>query len=181
MKKILSWRSAFICLLGASVTFAAWLRFSTARIEAQSTTTTRILLPFITGTDAGYETLLQISNTGNYTIVNFANPTSSTAVTGTSGACTADAYYNGTHYGPGSLGTFAPGTNTMLTEAQVAAATGVPLANSGNRAQLFLTCNFPYAHAQWFLVNPGGILTITPGLVVPPNRSASGGPEQLLQ
>jgi hypothetical protein len=46
---------------------------------------------------------------------------------------------------------------------------------------MFLTCNFPYAHAQLLLVNPGGVVNFIPGYIIPPNRSFSTGPEQLLQ
>jgi len=67
-----------------------------------------------------------------------------------------------------------------LTEAQVATATGLLLANSGERAQLYISCNFPFAHAQMWLVNPSGVITVYPGYIVPPSRSFTSGPEQLL-
>jgi hypothetical protein len=91
--------------------------------------------------------------------------------TGTSGTCTADAYYNGGLTGSGSLGTFGAGTITTLSEAQVATATGLTLANSGQRAYLYLTCNFPYAQAQFLFVNPGGVVTIVPGQPVPSSQT----------
>jgi hypothetical protein len=82
---------------------------------------------------------------------------------GTSGTCTADAYYSGTHFGPGSLGTIAPGNIATFTIAQIATATGLNLANSGQRAQLFLTCSFPDAKAMLLFVNPGGVVSFLPG------------------
>jgi hypothetical protein len=90
---------------------------------------------------------------------------------GVNGTCTADAYENGTHYGPGALGTFDAGTTTTLTEAQIGTATGIALANSGQRAYLFITCNFPFAQAQMDFVNPGGVVTFMQGQVVPSSQT----------
>jgi hypothetical protein len=177
MKKLFVWKHAFVCLLCISLGFALYQHFWAKRVSAQNTTTTRILIPWFTGDDAGYSSLLYIVNTS-------MDPYGTTA---TSGTCTVDAYTydsngNGTHYGQGSLGTIKPGGPNVFTQAQVqAAATGLSLANSGSRAYLFLTCNFPYAHAQTLLVNPGGVVTFIPGYIIPPNRSFSTGPEQLLQ
>lgn len=179
MKKVFVWKNAFICLLCALLTFALYQHFWSKRVSAQSTTTTRILIPWILGSDAGYTSLLEVTNTS-------MDPYGTTA---TSGTCSADFYYNGTHYGSGTLtgatgqtgGTIAPGQLYVFTEAQIATATGVSLANSGQRGYMFLTCTFPYAHAQALLVNPGGVITFIPGYIIPPNRSFSTGPEQLLQ
>lgn len=170
MKRIL------IVLLAIATSLLGYQLYNTQRVHAQSTTTTRILIPWFTGSDAGYTSLLSISNTS-------MDPWGNT--TGTSGTCLVDAYYNGTHYpassGSNSLGTVAAGSIQVFTEAQVQTATGVSLANSGQRAYLMVTCNFPYAHAQLLLVNPGGVVTFLPGSIIPPNRSYATGPEQLLQ
>lgn len=167
-KKVFHWKSAFICLLGATLTFAVYQHFWARRIQAQSTATTRILIPWINGDDAGYTFLLTVYNTTT-------DPYGSTP---TSGTCTADAYQNGVDYS-GSLGTFPAGSLTTLTETQVQTAIGLTLANSGQRAYLFLTCTFPYAHAEGIEVNPGGVVTWIPGYIIPPNRSLNTGPEQL--
>ncbi|MGA2049185.1 MAG: hypothetical protein ABSG96_15915 [Terracidiphilus sp.] len=174
MKKILlaafSIKNISVCLLGAALALVAYQHFWAKRILAQSTTTTRIYIPWIGGSDAGYTSLLSVQNTS-------MDPYGTTPATGT---CTADVFYLGTDYS-GSLGTIAPGQVTIFTEAQIATATGVALANSGQRGYMFLTCNFPYAHAQALLINPGGVVSFIPGLIVPPNRGFSTGPEQLLQ
>jgi hypothetical protein len=143
----------------------------------------------MSGSDAGYTTLLMLENTsldpyGTTPSVAAAagtNPPAypTTAVAGNT--CTADAYYGGAHYGPGTLPPINPGSVNVLTEAQIGTATGLSLANSGQRAYLFLTCNFKFAHAQAMLVNPGGVVNFIPGYIVSPNRSLSTGPEQLLQ
>jgi hypothetical protein len=177
MKKFLLY--VFVCLTGGMLTFVLYQQFWAKRVAAQSTNTTRIYIPWIGGADAGYTSLLEITNTS-------MDPYGTTAAGGT---CTADFYYNGTHYGPGTLpnqagsagNIFAPGVLNVLDIAQIQTATGVALANSGQRGYMFLTCNFPYAHAQALMVNPGGVITFIPGYVVPPNRSFSTGPEQLLQ
>jgi hypothetical protein len=161
MKEVSIWRTAFACLLGALLAFGLYQHFWAKRISAQTVTTTTILLPWITGSDAGYSTLVNIQSTS-------MDPFGSAGVNGT---CTADAYTNGTHYGPGALGTFDAGTTTTLTEAQIGTATGVSLANSGQRAYLFITCNFPYAQAQFVFVNPGGVVTFMQGQVVPSSQT----------
>ncbi len=161
MREVSIWRVAFACLLGTVLVFGLYQHFWTERISAQTATTTTILLPWFTGDDAGYTSLLSIQNTS-------MDPFGNSSVNGT---CVADEYTGGTHYGPGSLGTFDAGTTATLTEAQVATATGLSLANSGQRAYLYVTCNFPYAQAQLVFVNPGGVVTFFPGQIVPSNQS----------
>lgn len=176
-REALTVKTALAILLGGVITILAYQHFWFKQVYAQSTTTTRILIPWIAGDDSGYATLLEVENTS-------MDPYGTTA---TSGTCTADFYYNGTHYGPGTLTnqagttTFAPGVLNVMTEAQIQTATGVSLANSGQRGYMFLTCNFPFAHAQALIVNPGGVVTFIPGYIVPPNRGFGTGPEQLLQ
>jgi len=123
---------------------------------------TRILIPWFSGSDAGYTSLLSIENTS-------VDPWG--ASTGISGACTVDAYYNGTHFGPGSLGVIAPGNIVAFTISQISTATGLSLANSGQRAQLFLTCDFPYAQAMLLLLNPDGAVSFLPGTIITLPRS----------
>lgn len=170
MKRVL------IVLLAVATSLIGYQLYSTQRVHAQSSTTTRIFIPWFSGADAGYSSLLSIANAS-------MDPWGNTA--GTSGSCTVDAYYNGTHYpsssGSNSLANIPAGSVQVFTGAQIQTATGVPLANSGQRAYLMLTCNFPYAHAQLLLVNPGGAVTFLPGSIIPPNRSYATGPEQLLQ
>jgi hypothetical protein len=161
MREVSVWRAAFACLLGTLLVFALYQHFWAKRISAQTATTTTILLPWITGDDAGYSTLVSIQNTS---MDPFGN-------SGVNGTCTADAYTNSTHYGPGSLGTFNAGTTTTLTVAQIETATGISLANSGQRAYMFITCNFPFAQAQFVFVNPGGVVTFMPGQVVPSSQT----------
>ena len=142
------------------------------KVGAQSPVQTRIYIPWITGTDAGYSSLLLVENTSvdNY------------GTTPAGGTCTVDAEpFTGGAILSGSLGNIPAGQSIVFTEAQIAAATGLSLANSGQRAYLFLTCNFKYAHAQTLFVNPGGVVTFVPGYIIAPNRSLSTGPEQLLQ
>ena len=167
-KKIFQWKSAFICLLGVVLTFAVYEHFWAKRLQAGTTPTTRILIPWINGDDAGYTFLVAIYNT----------TTDPYSTTPTSGTCTADAYQSGVDI-RGSLGTIPTGSVTVFTEAQIGTATGLNLANSGQRAYLYLTCNFPYAHAEGLEVNPNGVITTVPGYVIPPNRSLNTGPEQL--
>jgi hypothetical protein len=174
---VLTVKKALAIMLGAVLAIVAFQHLWPRKTYAQSTTTTRILIPWIGGDDAGYSSLLEVENTS-------MDPYGTTAAGGT---CAADFYYNGTHYGPGNLPnqaggtTFAPGVLNVLTEAQIQTATGVSLANSGQRGYMFLTCNFPFAHAQALIVNPDGIITFIPGYIIPPNRGFGTGPEQLLQ
>lgn len=142
------------------------------KVGAQSPAQTRIYIPWITGTDAGYTSLLLVENTSvdNY------------GTTSSGGTCTVDAEpFTGGAILSGSLGNIPAGQSIVFTEAQIATATGLSLANSGQRAYLFLTCNFKFAHAQTLFVNPGGVVTFVPGYIIPPNRSSGTGPEQLLQ
>jgi len=142
------------------------------KVGAQSPTQTRIYIPWIGGTDAGYSSILLVENTSvdNY------------GTTPAGGTCTVDAEpFAGGAILSGSLGNIPAGQSMVFSEATIAAATGLSLANSGQRAYLFVTCNFKYAHAQALLVNPGGVVTFIPGYIIPPNRSLSTGPEQLLQ
>jgi len=171
MKKVFVWRNAFVCLLCALLTFALYQHFLTKRVSAQSTTSTRILIPYFSTTSGGYVSFLYVVNTS-------MDPYLTTA---TSGSCNADVYSNGTHYGPGSLGTIAPGGTSLISSQTIDGATGSALTNSSVRSYLFLTCNFPYAHAQVLLANPNGTISYFPGYIIPPNRSFSTGPEQLLQ
>jgi hypothetical protein len=161
MREVSIWRAACACLLGAVLVFALYQHFWAKRISAQTATTTTILIPWFTGDDAGYSSLLSIQNTS---MDPFGN-------SGVNGTCTADAYANSTHYGPGSLGTFNAGTTTTLTEPQIGTATGITLANSGQRAYLFVTCNFPFAQAEMVQVNPGGVVTFIQGQVVPSSQT----------
>jgi hypothetical protein len=161
MREVSIWRAAFACLLGAGLVFGMYQHFLAKRIAAQTAPTTTILLPWITGDDAGYSTLVGIQNTS-------MDPFGNSPV---NGSCVADAYTGSTHYGPGSLGSFNAGTTTTLTETQIGTATGLTLANSGQRAYLFLTCNFPFAQAEMLQVNPGGVISFIPGQVVPSSQS----------
>jgi hypothetical protein len=120
-----------------------------------------MLVLWITGSDAGYTSLLSIENTNM----------SPFSAAGTSGTCTANAYDNGSLAGSGSLGTFNAGTTTTLTEAAIGAATGLTLANSGQRAYLYVPCTFPDAQMQLLFVNPGGVVTFLPGQPVPSSQT----------
>jgi hypothetical protein len=176
MKPESIWRNAFLGLFGLLLAVAGSEYLVAPKAFAVSAPAgTTIMLPWITGSDAGYSTLVAIGNTS-------MDPYGTTPV---GGECYATAYTNAESQSPnvalfGDLGTFAPGTDTVLTEAQVATATGLLLANSGERAQLYISCNFPFAHAQMWLVNPSGVITVYPGYIVPPSRSFTSGPEQLL-
>jgi hypothetical protein len=161
MREVSVWRTVFACLLATVVSFALYQHFCGKPVQAQTTTTTNILIPWITGSDAGYTSLLSIENTS-------LAPYGGAAV---SGICTAYAYHDGSFVGSGSLGTFAPGSTTTLTEAAVGTATGLSLTNSGDRAYLYITCDFPYAQAQMDFVNPGGVITFIPGQIVPSSQT----------
>ena len=171
VKKLFGWRSAFVLLLGGLATFVVYQHFWAKRISAQTATTTRILLPWFSGADSSYSSLLYVVNTS-------MDPYGTTPVSGT---CSVTAVYNGMSYGPGSLGTFAPGTIVEpFTIGQIETLTGVTLTGSGQRANLYVNCNFPDAHAEVLFINPGGVVEFKPGLILPPNRSSSPAPEQLL-
>ena len=85
MKMNSVFRTAFACLLGAVTAVAAYQHFWPHRISAQNTTTTTMLIPWFSGSDAGYTSLLSIENASM----------SPYSTTGTNGTCTASAYYNG--------------------------------------------------------------------------------------
>lgn len=123
-----------------------------------------IVIPWISGSDAGYTSLVSVTNISG-------NPYNIAPQTAT---CNVDAYYQGTHYGPAPLptesgasfpaGTLPAGTEETLTEAQIGTATGLSLANSGQRATLYITCNIASVSAQMLFVNPGGAISFVPGI-----------------
>lgn len=155
------------CALALVVTCLFWGE----PLHAQPGPGSYIMIPWFTGTDAGYVSLLYVANTS-------MNPYGIAPQTAT---CTVDAYYQGTHYGPAPLptqtdafpaGTLPAGQQETLTEAQIATATGLSLANSGQRAYLYLTCNVPTVNAQMLFVNPGGVVTFSPGVPASPGPVA---------
>jgi hypothetical protein len=161
-------------LFAAAATFAGYQYFWATRTLAQTTTANTavtIMIPWFTGSDSGYTSLLSIANTS-------MDPYGTPATTA---ACYAwmEPAAGGAIQG-GTIGNFSPGTITVMTQAQVSAATGVTLADSSVRATLYLTCSGPYVHAQWLLVNPGGPVEFLPGLVLPQTRQTGNLPEQLL-
>lgn len=155
-------RRLFLILPLLIATLLVYQHFRSSAAHAQSgseAVSSRILIPWFTGDDAGYSTLLYVLNA---TMNPYGSPQQN-------GSCMVDAYYNGMHYGPAQLPTnftnnaLPPGQLAVVTEPQIAAATGVPLANSGQRAYLYLTCNFAPVNAQVLFVNPGGVVTFAPG------------------
>lgn len=98
---------------------------------------------FLTGADAGYTSLVRVNNAANVanTLFAVAQP------------------YSGGPALVGSLGSIGAGMGTVFTEAQIGTATGLTLANSGQRAVLSLIAtpggNGSVA-AAGLLVNPGG-------------------------
>jgi hypothetical protein len=100
---------------------------------------------FFTGDDSGYSTLLRVNNAGSASVNLFA-----LAQPDTGGPALA-----------GSVGTLDAGIGTVFTEQQIAAATGLNLANSGARAtlQLIVSGDFGDVAASSFLVNPSGVVT----------------------
>ncbi|MEA2757079.1 MAG: hypothetical protein QOJ54_3368, partial [Aliidongia sp.] len=99
---------------------------------------------FFTGDDAGYSSLLRVNNAGSGTVQVFAFVQPDTG-------------------GPpliGPLGTLGAGEGTVFTESVVASATGLNLANSGQRAtiQLIIGGNAAEVAASTLLVNPGGVV-----------------------
>jgi hypothetical protein len=165
-------KNVLFCLLGVALAVIAIPLVR--RVHAQTPAQTRIYIPWMTGTDAGYTSLLLVENTS-------VDPYGTSPSTGST--CTVDAEpFSGGQLLHGTLTTtLTAGTSTVFTESQIGTATGLSLGSSGQRAYLFLTCNFLYAHAQTLFINPGGIVTFAPGYVIPPNRSLGTGPEQLLQ
>jgi hypothetical protein len=100
---------------------------------------------FFTGDDSGYSSLLRVNNAGNEPVNVFA-----LVQPDTGGAPLT-----------GSLGSLGGGDGTVFTEPQIAAVTGLALANSGQRAtvQLIITGDFGTVAASSLLVNPSGVVT----------------------
>jgi len=98
---------------------------------------------FFTGADAGYASLLRLTNESSVTDTVFL---------------VAEPFTGGAPL-VGSLGTIGAGVGTVFTEAQVAAATGLVLANSGQRAALtVIAVPGGSVTASSLLVNPGGVV-----------------------
>jgi hypothetical protein len=99
---------------------------------------------FLTGTDAGYQTLVRFSNGSSATNTLFA---------------VAEPYTGGVPL-VGSLGTIGAGIGTVFTEAAIQTATGLSLANSGQRATLTIIAipGGQNVTASGLLVNPGGVV-----------------------
>jgi len=102
---------------------------------------------FLTGSDAGYTSLVRVNNASNVlnTLFAVAQP------------------YSGGPTLVGSLGSIGAGTGTVFTEAQIGTATGLTLANSGQRATLSLIATpgpggQNGVQAAGLLVNPGGMV-----------------------
>ncbi|MEA2755735.1 MAG: hypothetical protein QOJ54_2024 [Aliidongia sp.] len=99
---------------------------------------------FFTGDDAGYSSLLRVNNAGSAGVQVFVVAQPDTG-------------------GPpliGPLATLGAGMGTVFTEPQVASATGLNLANSGQRAtiQLIIGGDVAGVAASTLLVNPGGVV-----------------------
>jgi hypothetical protein len=99
---------------------------------------------FFTGDDAGYSSLLRVNNAGAGTVQVFVMVQPDTG-------------------GPpliGPLATLGAGEGTVFTEPQVASATGLNLANSGQRStiQLIIGGNAAEVAATTLLVSPGGVV-----------------------
>jgi len=102
---------------------------------------------FLTGSDAGYTSLVRVNNASNVlnTLFAVAQP------------------YSGGPTLVGSLGSIGAGTGTVFTEAQIGTATGLSLANSGQRSTLSLIATpgpggINGVQAAGLLVNPGGMV-----------------------
>jgi|HubBroStandDraft_1064217.scaffolds.fasta_scaffold00005_114 hypothetical protein len=100
---------------------------------------------FFTGDDSGYSSLLRVNNAGTEPVQLFVLLEPDTG-------------------GPelvGALGSLGPGIGTLFTEQQVSAASGVILANSGQRAtvELIIGGDFINVQASSLLVNPTGVVT----------------------
>jgi len=100
---------------------------------------------FFTGDDSGYSSLLRVNNAGSEPVNVYA-----LVQPDTGGAPLT-----------GSLGSLGAGVGTVFTEPQVAAVTGLNLANSGQRStvQLIITGDFGAVAASSLLVNPSGVVT----------------------
>jgi hypothetical protein len=102
---------------------------------------------FLTGSDAGYASLVRLTNGSTTTQTLFA---------------VAEPYTGGPQL-VGPLGSIGPGVGTVFTEAQIGTATGLSLANSGQRATLTII-SIPgvgagtLITASGLLVNPGGVV-----------------------
>jgi hypothetical protein len=126
--------------LGGTVT-------STANSIAYTGGTSLGVTNFLTGSDAGYTSLVRLTNGSSTTQTVFA---------------VAEPYTGGPQL-VGSLGTIGAGIGTVFTEAQIGTATGLALANSGQRATLTLI-SIPgvgagtLITASGLLVNPGGVV-----------------------
>jgi hypothetical protein len=99
---------------------------------------------FFTGDDAGYSSFLRVNNAGPTSVQLFAVAQPDTG-------------------GPqliGPLGPLAAGEGEVITEGTVASATGMTLANSGQRATLTLIIGGDSVNvaASSLLVNPGGVV-----------------------
>jgi hypothetical protein len=102
---------------------------------------------FLTGSDAGYASLVRVTNESNMTQTLFAvaNP------------------YSGGPQLVGSIGTIGAGTGTVFTETTIGTDIGLVLANSGQRATLTII-SVPgvgagtLITADGLLVNPGGVV-----------------------
>lgn len=100
-------------------------------------------LTFITGSDAGYSSLVSVTNQSSASASIFVE---------------AEPFTGGPPL-PGLLGTLAPGAGTVYTEAQIGAATGLSLANSGQRAVIqIIGVGSDDLTASSLLVSPGGVV-----------------------
>ncbi|WP_162009807.1 hypothetical protein [Methylocystis heyeri] len=100
-------------------------------------------LTFITGSDAGYSSLVSITNQSATTATLYA---------------VAEPFTGGPPL-PGLLGTLAAGAGMVFTEAQIGTATGLSLANSGQRAVVrIIGVGADDVTASSLLVNPGGVV-----------------------
>lgn len=99
---------------------------------------------FLTGSDAGYTSLVRFTNGSSAVNTLFA---------------VAQPYTGGVPL-VGSLGTIGAGVGTVFTEAQIGTATGLSLANSGERATLTIIAipGGQNVTASGLLVNPGGVV-----------------------
>jgi hypothetical protein len=99
---------------------------------------------FLTGSDAGYTSLVRFTNGSTATDTLFA---------------VTEPYTGGPQL-VGSLGTIGAGEGTVFTEAAIGTATGLTLANSGQRATLTIIAipGGPGVTASGLLVNPGGVV-----------------------
>jgi hypothetical protein len=98
---------------------------------------------FLTGSDAGYTSLVRVTNGSAVTNTLFA---------------VAQPFTGGPQLA-GSLGTIGAGVGTVFTEAAIGVATGLTLANSGQRATLEIVA-IPggSVSSSGLLVNPGGVV-----------------------